>query len=88
MQTRIKKDNENILTESHILKSSELLNLCPKGKDLYNATLYQSGNGKVINADVNGSIGMLRKKKVVSESWLKTVGNRGGVYSPVKITLF
>lgn len=49
--------------------------------------LFLSRTGKVINADVNGAIGILRKVNVVSEHWLNNVGNRGVVYSPIKINL-
>jgi putative transposase len=85
--------NTETTEESYTSKTDHLMNEPmqrndkPSGKRTKRG-LFLSGNGKVINTDINGGIGMLRKKKVVSESWLNKVGNRGEVYSPVKVTLF
>lgn len=46
--------------------------------------LYQTGSGKVLNADVNGALNILRKSKVVS---LKGLYNRGDVDTPVRIRI-
>ena len=81
------------IEESYTSKTDHLMNEpmqhndIPSGKRIRRG-LFLSSNGKVINADINGSVGMLRKKKVVSESWLNMIGNRGEVYSPHKITLY
>lgn len=48
--------------------------------------LFQSGNGKTINADVNGSLNIMRK--VVDDSVAKQIIDRGLVFRPVKINSF
>jgi len=45
--------------------------------------LFQSSTGKLINADINGAIGILRK--VVGDGFLENLINRGDVYSPIKL---
>lgn len=45
--------------------------------------LFKSSTGKLINADLNGAIGILRK--VVGDGFLKTLSNRGDVFSPIKL---
>lgn len=47
--------------------------------------LFKSSNGKVINADVNGALGILRK--VIDESYFKKIVNRGTVNVPNKINV-
>ena len=50
--------------------------------------LFKSSTGRVINADVNGAIGIFRK--VVPDlfnQWLDTVGNRGFASNPLVIKL-
>ena len=47
--------------------------------------LFQSSIGKLINADINGAIGILRK--VVGDGFLGNLINRGDVYSPVKLSI-
>ena len=49
--------------------------------------LFKSAKGIIINSDINGSIGILRKRKVVSEDWLNNLGNIGCVYQPSKICI-
>lgn len=46
--------------------------------------LYKTGNGKVLNADVNGALNILRKSSVVS---LNTLYSRGEVDTPVRIRI-
>lgn len=46
--------------------------------------LYQSSNGKTLNADVNGALNILRKSKVVS---LEAIYDRGEVDTPVRIRI-
>ncbi len=45
--------------------------------------LFKISNSKVINADLNGAIGILRK--VVDESYFSKIINRGFVINPVKV---
>lgn len=45
--------------------------------------LFKSNTGKVINSDVNGALGIMRK--VVDESVIKQIINRGLLFNPVKI---
>lgn len=46
--------------------------------------LYQTKSGKLLNADVNGALNILRKSKVVS---LETLYSRGDVLTPTRIRL-
>ena len=46
--------------------------------------LFKSSTGKVINADVNGAIGIMRK--VVGESLVKKIADSVGAFTPVIIT--
>lgn len=85
--------NVDMTEESYTSKTDHLMNETMQHYNNFSGKrvsrgLFLSGIGKVINADANGAIGMLRKKNVVSESWLNMIGNRGDVYSPVKISLF
>lgn len=43
--------------------------------------LYRSSNKKLINADVNGAINILRK--VIGDGFVKNLANKGYVYNPV-----
>lgn len=47
--------------------------------------LFRQSNGKVLNADLNGAIGILRK--VIDESEFKQIIDRGFVINPVKINV-
>ena len=44
--------------------------------------LYRSSNGKMLNADVNGALNILRKSSVVD---LRVLYSRGEVDTPVRI---
>lgn len=44
--------------------------------------IFKSSTGKIINADINGAIGMLRKGKVISDAQLLCLRDRGDVVSP------
>jgi len=48
--------------------------------------LFKSFTGKVLNADVNGAIGIARK--VISDSAVKQIIDRGFVSNPIKINTF
>lgn len=45
--------------------------------------LFKSSNGKIINADINGAIGMLRKANVITDVQLLNLSNRGDLVSPM-----
>lgn len=47
--------------------------------------LFQSSVGKLINADVNGALGIGRK--VFGDSFVKTISNSGNVFLPYKINI-
>lgn len=47
--------------------------------------LFQSSTGLMLNADVNGAVGILRK--VSSDSVVKQVASRGQAFCPVKINM-
>ena len=44
--------------------------------------LYQSSIGKLVNADVNGAINILRK--VIGDDFVKGLTDRGAVFAPVR----
>jgi len=46
---------------------------------------FRSSVGKILNADLNGAIGILRKKKEISDVQLMDLRNRGDVVSPEKL---
>jgi len=78
--------------ESYTSKIDHLSNEEMKHHDVYlvkriKRGLFKSSTNKLINSDINGSIGMLRKKNAVSKEWLNIQGNRGCVCQPVKITI-
>ena len=45
--------------------------------------LFQSSTGKVLNADINGAIGIIRK--VIGDSFVEEIVNRGQALCPIKI---
>ena len=44
--------------------------------------LFKSSTNKVLNADINGAIGILRKGNAISDAQLISLRNRGDVVSP------
>lgn len=54
---------------------------CPKGKRIKRG-LFKSSCGKIINADINGAIGILRKGKAITDEQLMFLRDRGDVVSP------
>lgn|SRR5574343_64499 len=48
--------------------------------------LFKSSCGVELNADINGTLGILRKAKEVSNEFLQALGNRGCVLQPVKLS--
>jgi putative transposase len=83
---------EVILTEeSYTSKVDHLSNekLCKHKKysgKRVNRGLFKSFSGKLLNADINGSIGILRKINAISDIDLINLGYRGDVVSPIKLT--
>lgn len=53
-----------------------------KGKRIKRG-LFKSSCGKVLNADINGAIGILRKKNVFLDADLISLQDRGDVVSPL-----
>ena len=47
--------------------------------------LFQSSVGKLINADVNGAINIARKAKVFSDDFVRSLGNSGCAFQPIRI---
>ena len=47
--------------------------------------LFKSSIGRLINADINGALGILRKVKEISEESLRILGARGCVFQPIKL---
>ena len=45
--------------------------------------LFQSSCGKVLNADINGAIGIMRKQNVISDVQLMNLRDRGDVVAPL-----
>lgn len=45
--------------------------------------LFKSSMGKILNADINGAIGIMRKKNVFSDADLISLRDRGDVVSPM-----
>lgn len=44
--------------------------------------LFKSSTGKVLNADINGAIGILRKANVISDAQLRALRDRGDCVAP------
>lgn len=49
--------------------------------------LFMSSTGKLLNADINGSIGILRKGKAITDEQLLLLRDRGDVVSPAKLVI-
>ena len=49
--------------------------------------LFKSSTGKIVNADINGAIGILRKGNAISDVQLIDLRNRGDVVSPKQFIL-
>ena len=45
--------------------------------------LFKSSSGKVLNADINGAVGILRKVNALSDADLISLRDRGDVVSPL-----
>ena len=49
--------------------------------------LFKSSVNKLVNADINGAIGILRKGNAISDAQLISLRNRGDVVSPKQFIL-
>ena len=47
--------------------------------------LFKSSTGKILNADCNGAIGIMRKQKVITDDQLMILRDRGDIVSPLII---
>lgn len=82
--------NVVIVEESYTSKIDHIAGETMKKQEVYlgkrvKRGLFQSSIGKLINADINGAIGILRK--VVGDDFLGNLINRGDVYSPIKLSI-
>ena len=82
------------------LKSGEQIKL-PSAKELYNLVtesderkgkrirrgLFKSSIGKVLNADINGAIGIMRKVYAISDAQIMGLRDRGDVVSPLHLEI-
>lgn len=76
-----------VVEESYTSKTDHLVLEDMKHQDKYKGRrvkrgLFKSSTGKVLNADINGAIGILRKGNVISDEQLVFLRNRGDVVSP------
>ena len=55
------------------------------GRRISRGQFKSSVDGKILNADINGAIGILRKKKEISDAQIMGLRNRGDVVSPMKL---
>jgi putative transposase len=44
--------------------------------------MFKSSTGKLINADINGAIGIMRKAKEISDDNIVSLRDRGDIVSP------
>ena len=58
-----------------------------KNKRLKRGLFKSDYNGRIINADINGSIGILRKAKVITDRDIISLRDRGDLSSPLKFNL-
>ena len=76
--------------ESYTSKIDHLANESMKHHEKYlgkriKRGLFKSSTGKIINADINGAIGIFRK---VAEKWLMPYSVEDLVFNPIKINIF
>lgn len=88
-----KYDNLQVIVveESYTSKVDHLALESMEKHDVYlgkrvNRGLFKSSNNKLLNADVNGAIGILRKGNAISEAQLMDLRNRGDVVAPKMLT--
>ena len=72
------------------LTSQHLYALVKSGKILtkqITGGLFESSCGKILNADINGAIGIMRKQNVISDVQLMNLRDRGDVVAPLMFPL-
>ena len=89
-----------ISVERHIIKDNRFEDICLKSGLLYNYVLYlvrqgifneeylkeyDLSTGKLINADINGAIGIARK--VIGDSCVNTIVDSGLAFNPVRVNI-
>lgn len=78
----------HIVEESYTSKIDHLMLETIEKKEEYLGTrvkrgLFKSSCGKILNADINGAIGIMRKKNVISDVQLMNLRDRGDVVAPL-----
>ena len=78
----------HIVEESYTSKIDHLILETIEKKEEYLGTrvkrgLFKSSCGKILNADINGAIGIMRKKNVISDVQLMNLRDRGDVVAPL-----
>lgn len=79
--------------ESYTSKCDHLVSEEMKHHDKYAGKrikrgLFKSSTDKVLNADINGAIGILRKANAITDEQLMLLRDRGDVVSPVVLKPF
>ncbi len=82
----------NIVEESYTSKCDHLVLEEMKHHDKYAGKrikrgLFKSSTGKVLNADINGAIGILRKGNAITDEQLMLLRDRGDVVSPLVLEI-
>lgn len=67
------------LVERHIIKDNRFEDICLK------SGLFQSSVNKLINADINGAIGIGRK--VFGDSYVNRIIDSGLAFNPIKVNI-
>ena len=82
--------NVMVTEESHTSKTDHFVNEpmkhldARKGKRIRRG-LFKSSIGKVLNADINGAIGIMRKVYAISDAQIMSLRDRGDVVSPLHL---
>ena len=79
--------NIKIVEESYTSKCDHIIKESMEHHDIYAGKrkyrgLFISSTGKYINADINGSIGILRKEKAITDEQIMLLRDRGDIVSP------
>ena len=79
--------NIKVVEESYTSKCDHLVKETMEHHDNYlgkrvKRGLFKSSTGKELNADINGAIGILRKRNAISDDQIKILRDRGGIVSP------
>ena len=79
--------NLKIVEESYTSKCDHLMFETMEHHDEYlgkriKRGMFRSSTGKLINADINGAIGIMRKAKEISDANIVSLRDRGDIVSP------